>query len=84
MPAHSVPSGACAIEPIVWVFVSGQIEVQFAPPSSVFQMPPPETAANAEFALKRSATVSVTRAPMLYGPSCFQPMPLAAGSTAAA
>ena len=54
------------------------------PPSVVFQMPPPEMAANAALGVKRSATTSVTRPPMLYGPSCFQPMPLAAGSTAAA
>ncbi len=86
MPAHSVPSEACATAPIVWTFSSGQIDAQLLPPSVVFQMPPPETAANAVFGVKRSATTSVTRPPMLYGPSCFHERPLAvpAGATAAA
>ena len=49
-------------------------------------MPPPAIAANAELALKRSATTSVTRPPMLNGPSCFHAdaMPVAAAGIAAA
>src|SRR3954452_20822188 len=62
----------------------GQSEVQFAPPSVVFQMPPPETAAKALLGVKRSATTSVTRPPMLYGPICFQLIPFAAAGTSAA
>src|SRR3954447_12707362 len=64
--------------------VSGQTDVQFVPPSLVFQTPPPETAAKALLAVKRSATTSVTRPPMLYGPICFQLIPLAAAGTSAA
>src|SRR4051812_45787348 len=84
VPAHRSPLGACAIAPMFCTFASGQTDVQFVPPSVVFQMPPPDTAAKALFGVKRSATTSVTRPPMLYGPICFQLMPLAAGATAAA
>src|SRR3954454_4228673 len=86
VPAHRSPLRACAIAPIVWVFESGQTPVQLVPPSVVFQTPPPATAAKAELATLRSATTSVPRPPMLYGPSWLHASPLAgaAGSTAAA
>ena len=49
-------------------------------------MPPPATAAKKELGLKRSATTSVMRPPMLYGPSCFhiEGMLSAAGAIASA
>src|SRR3954469_26019932 len=64
--------------------LSGQTDVQLLPPSVVFQTPPPETAAKALLGVKRSATTSVTRPPMLYGPICFQLIPFAAAGTSAA
>src|SRR3954451_10418721 len=83
VPAHRSPLRACAIAPIVWVFESGQTLVQLAPPSVVFQTPPPETAARPEWAALGSAATSVPPPPMLYGPIWLHASPLAgaAGST---